>query len=90
MLPPKVPKKAKRSSRWRSQAHLTFVRKHQCSVAGCLAMAFVSFTNPRSGCQFSPSRAYPKHPLMVALALCVSGGRLGVSNQREGHIQWAA
>lgn len=38
MLPPRIPKKPKRESRWRSQAHLTFVRSHQCSVPGCASM----------------------------------------------------
>jgi len=37
-LPPAIPKKAKRSSRWRSQAHLNFVRSHQCCVYGCSGM----------------------------------------------------
>ena len=35
MLPPRIPKKPKRASRWRSQAHLTFVRRHFCSIKGC-------------------------------------------------------
>ena len=35
LLPPRIPKKAKRASRWRSQAHLAFVRSHGCSVPGC-------------------------------------------------------
>lgn len=35
MLPRRIPKPAKRSSRWRSQAHCSFVRSHECCVAGC-------------------------------------------------------
>lgn len=35
MLPPRIPKKAKRASRWRSQAHCNFVRSHSCSWNGC-------------------------------------------------------
>ena len=35
MLPPRIPKKAKRASRWRSQAHCNFVRSHACCVPGC-------------------------------------------------------
>lgn len=35
MLPPRIPKKAKRASRWRSQAHCNFVRSHACSIPGC-------------------------------------------------------
>jgi hypothetical protein len=38
MLPPKLPKRPKRESRWRSQAHLSFVRSHQCSMPGCADM----------------------------------------------------
>lgn len=37
-LPAKLPRKEKRSARWRSQAHLSFVRKHHCSVPGCTAV----------------------------------------------------
>lgn len=35
ILPPRIPKKAKRASRWRSQAHCSFIRSHACSVQGC-------------------------------------------------------
>lgn len=35
MLPRRIPKQAKRASRWRSQAHCNFVRSHECSVVGC-------------------------------------------------------
>lgn len=35
MLPQRLPKKANRSERWRSQAHCSFVRSHQCIVPGC-------------------------------------------------------
>jgi hypothetical protein len=34
ILPPRIPKKAKRSSRWRSQAHLAFVRSRACAMCG--------------------------------------------------------
>lgn len=34
-LPPRIQKVAKRSIRWRSTAHLTFIRSHQCCVPGC-------------------------------------------------------
>lgn len=34
-LPARLPKKERRSARWRSQAHLSFVRKHHCSMPGC-------------------------------------------------------
>lgn len=35
MLPKRIPKERNRSERWRSQAHCTFVRSHECSVPGC-------------------------------------------------------
>ena len=34
LLPRKIPKAPKRSSRWRSQAHCNFVRGHACSACG--------------------------------------------------------
>lgn len=34
-LPPRISKAPKRSSRWRSQAHLSFVRSHHCVMPGC-------------------------------------------------------
>ena len=35
MLPRRIPKAPKRTSRWRSQAHCSFVRSHECVVPGC-------------------------------------------------------
>jgi len=35
MLPPRLPKNAKRASRWRSQAHCSYVRSYACSISGC-------------------------------------------------------
>jgi hypothetical protein len=35
MLPARIPKPKKRASRWRSQAHCSFVRSHECCVVGC-------------------------------------------------------
>jgi hypothetical protein len=37
MLPARLPKKPKRASRWRSQAHCNFVRGHACSKCGSTA-----------------------------------------------------
>lgn len=34
-LPRRIPKEKNRSDRWRSQAHCTFVRSHECCVPGC-------------------------------------------------------
>lgn len=36
MLPRRIPKEPKRESRWRSQAHMGFVRSHACSVCGSM------------------------------------------------------
>lgn len=46
-LPPRIPKKAKRASRWRSQAHCNFVRSHACSV--CHATAPIEVAHVRLG-----------------------------------------
>lgn len=35
MLPARIPKKPKRATRWRSQAHCNFIRSHECSISGC-------------------------------------------------------
>lgn len=37
MLPRRIPKEKKQSLRWRSQAHCSFVRSHECCVPGCTA-----------------------------------------------------
>lgn len=34
-LPQRLPRKPKRETRWRSQAHCNFVRSHYCCVPGC-------------------------------------------------------
>ena len=47
MLPPRIPKKLKRSTRWRSQAHCTHIRKHACSV--CWSTAGIQVAHVRLG-----------------------------------------
>jgi 5-methylcytosine-specific restriction endonuclease McrA len=47
MLPPRLTKKPKRATRWRSQAHATFVRSHACSA--CLSTAAIEFAHVRLG-----------------------------------------
>ena len=37
ILPARIPKKPKRASRWRSQAHCNFVRSHACCACGSTA-----------------------------------------------------
>ena len=46
-LPPKLPKKAKRSSRWRSQKHCNYVRSHAC--AKCHSQAAIEVAHVRLG-----------------------------------------
>lgn len=47
MLPPRLPQKAKRASRWRSQAHCNHVRKHACSK--CLGTSGIEVAHLRRG-----------------------------------------
>lgn len=49
MLPARIPKKAKRDSRWRSPAHCNFVRSHACSVCGSTAAIEVAHVRNGSG-----------------------------------------
>lgn len=49
MLPPKLPKKPKRESRWRSQRHCTFVRSHACCNCGETAGIEVAHVRIGSG-----------------------------------------
>jgi hypothetical protein len=49
MLPPKLPKRPKRESRWRSAAHCNFVRGHACSVCGSTAAIEVAHVRIGSG-----------------------------------------
>lgn len=46
-LPPRLSKKPKRASRWRSQAHANFVRDHACSFCG--GTAAIEFAHVRLG-----------------------------------------
>ena len=47
MLPPRLPKKQKRETRYKSQRHLNFVRSHACSV--CHATAGIQAAHVRLG-----------------------------------------
>ena len=46
-LPPRIPKPAKRASRWRSQAHCNFVRSHACAT--CYSTAAIEVAHVRLG-----------------------------------------
>lgn len=47
MLPPRIPKKPKRATRWKSTAHRDFVRGHACCKCG--SMTAVEFAHVRMG-----------------------------------------
>lgn len=47
MLPPRIPKKPKRASRWRSQAHCNFVRSRACCA--CHDTAGIEVAHVRIG-----------------------------------------
>ena len=49
MLPRKIPKPPKRSSRWRSAAHCNFVRGHACCCCGSMAAIEVAHVRFGSG-----------------------------------------
>lgn len=72
-LPPAIPKKAKRSQRWRSPAHLAFVRSRACS--NCGSMVNVEAAHVRLG---SGSGMGTKPDDYRAVSLC------GNQGDREG------
>jgi hypothetical protein len=49
MLPARVPKKPKRATRWRSQAHCNFVRSHGCCACGSTSGIEVAHVRNGSG-----------------------------------------
>jgi hypothetical protein len=49
VLPARIAKKPKRATRWRSQAHCTFVRGHACSVCGSMTAIEVAHVRIGSG-----------------------------------------
>lgn len=49
MLPRRIPKPAKRSTRWRSQAHCNFVRSHACCACGSTAAIEVAHVRIGTG-----------------------------------------
>ena len=48
-LPPRLAKKPKRSSRWRSQTHCNFVRSHACCACGSTTAIEVAHVRLGSG-----------------------------------------
>lgn len=53
MLPARIPKKAKRDSRWRSQSHRDWVRKFACCNCGSMAGIQVAHVRMGSGAGLS-------------------------------------
>jgi hypothetical protein len=49
VLPARIPKKPKRASRWRSQAHCNFVRQHACTNCGSVVAIEVAHVRKGSG-----------------------------------------
>jgi hypothetical protein len=49
MLPPRIPKELKQSSRWRSRRHCDFVRGHACCNCGSMAGIQVAHVRIGSG-----------------------------------------
>lgn len=49
MLPKRIPKEPKRSTRWRSPAHCNFVRSHACCVCGSTTAIEVAHVRMGSG-----------------------------------------
>lgn len=45
----KIPTKAKRSSRWRSQAHCSHIRSHECVACGCAERGQIEVAHVRLG-----------------------------------------
>ena len=48
-LPARIPKKAKRASRWRSQAHCNFIRSFKCCIPDCPAVMPTEVAHVRNG-----------------------------------------
>ncbi len=78
MLPPRIPKREKRTERWKSQAHLKFVRSHACSVCG--SMVNVEAAHVRLGSNAGIGRKPDDHR---AVSLC---GGLDGCHQRQHTI----
>ncbi|GLT02825.1 hypothetical protein GCM10007897_42490 [Sphingobium jiangsuense] len=49
MLPRRIPKPPKRSGRWRSQAHCSFVRSHACCACGSTVAIEVAHVRTGTG-----------------------------------------
>jgi hypothetical protein len=75
-LPTRIPKPKKRASRWRSQAHLSFVRKHAC--ANCGSMVNIEAAHVRLG---SESGVGQKPDDFRAVSLC--GGFAGCHTKQH-------
>lgn len=85
MLPPRIPKKPKRASRWRSQAHCTFVRSHACCMCGSTAAIEVAHVRVRSGAGMGQ-----KPDDWNTVSLCGTPNGCHARQHREGELTfWA-
>jgi hypothetical protein len=81
MLPPRIPKKPKRASRWRSQAHLNFVRGHACCRCGGTANIQAAHVRLGSGAGLGQ-----KPDDWRAVSLCGSSGVFSGCHQLQHRI----
>lgn len=68
MLPPRKPKKEKRSERWRSQRHRTYVRSFACSV--CKDTAEIEVAHFRIGSGAGMGQKPDDHRCVSLCAAC--------------------
>lgn len=78
MLPPRIPQKRKRDSRWRSPAHTKFVRSHACCRCGSMAGIEVAHVRMGSGAGMGQ-----KPDDWRTVSLCVTCHRLGGASQHD-------
>ncbi len=83
MLPARIPKKARRASRWRSQAHSSWIRGFACCVCG--SMTNVEAAHVRNGSRAGISQK-PDDWRMVPLCAGMASnaeGMLGCHNRQH-------
>lgn len=85
-LPRRIPKERNRSERWRSQAHCSFVRSHQCCVPGCQDMP-IEVAHVRAGSDAGMGR---KPSDWFTVSLCGGPNGHHAEQHRLGEISFAA
>lgn len=79
MLPPRIPQKPKRATRWRSAAHCNFVRSHACCMCGSTAAIEVAHVRLGSGAGMGQ-----KPDDWMTVSLCGTPGGCHARQHREG------